>query len=411
MQSVLADAYLDIAERFGTPTYVYDLGIVRKQCQLLKHHLRDVPCDLLYAMKANANPSILQVMRDEGLGIDAVSPAEMLVALQLGFAPEHVLFSANNMTDAEMHSAHQAGVLLNIGELSRLERYGHAYPGSAVSIRLNPQIGAGHHDHVITGGAKSKFGIPVDEAEAIKSVAQRYGLAIVGLHQHIGSGILNTEVLWQAIEVMLQAAEAFPSVRILNFGGGLGVPYRPDEAAFDFENFRARIVEPLLSFKDRHPNPDLQYRFEPGRFLVAQSGVLLAEANTVKSANGRTFVGTDTGMNHLIRPGMYGAYHHIVNLSNPSGNEQAFDVVGNICESTDVFARDRQLAEVREGDVLAFLDAGAYGFSMASDYNLRSFPAEVIIDGGEVILSRERESAEDYAERFLQAYDAFARLA
>ncbi|QXD16003.1 diaminopimelate decarboxylase [Rhodocaloribacter litoris] len=395
---------LHVARTFGTPTYVYSEAVVRRQIDRLRTHLAGLPLRLLYAMKANASPALLRLMRDEGLGIDAVSPGELEVALRTGFPPDRILFSANNMTDEEMHLAHGKGVLLNIGELSRLERYGRAYPGAEVCVRLNPQVGAGHHEHVITAGERSKFGIPVARLDEVRAVVARHGLRLVGLHQHIGSGILSAEVLWQAVRVLLDAARSFSGLRFLNFGGGLGIPYRPDEAPLDFDRFQQLIVDPLRAYLAEHPSKGMACWFEPGRFLVAEAGVLLMRVNTLKEANGRWFAGTDSGMSHLVRPAIYGAYHALFNLSNPAGPLRTYDVVGNICESADHFARDREVQEIREGDVLAVLDAGAYGMSMASHYNLRALPAEVFLPAGPEappVLLRRRRTPQEVAEAWL----------
>lgn len=398
---------LRAAETFGTPTYVYSERVVRDQCAKLRRHLEGIPNRLLYAMKANDNPAILRIMLDEGLGIDAVSPGELRLARAIGFPPDRILFSANNMTDAEMKEAAAEGVLLNIGELSRLEKFGRYAPGSAVCVRLNPQVGGGHHEHVITAGEQSKFGVPVEEIELVKETAARHNLEIQGLHQHIGSGIMNTEILWKAMRVLLDAAMAFPDVRFLNFGGGLGVAYRPDESELDLENFRKAIVDPLRRFREAHPSPDLSFWFEPGRFLTAQAGALLARVNTLKANRGRCFAGTDSGMGHLVRPAIYGAYHGIANLSNPDGKPRTYDVTGNICEAGDVFARNRDVPEIREGDVLAIMDAGAYGMAMASEYNLRPLPAEVLLTAdGELRLIRRRGTVDELIERLLAATDA-----
>ena len=368
---------LDIAEQYGTPTYVYFGATIEQRIHQLRDHLEGLPLRLLYAMKANHAPPVMQTMLKNGMGIDAVSPAELAYALRLGFPKDRILFSANNMTAEEMHFAHGHRVLLNVGELSRLEAYGEAYPGSEVCVRLNGQVGAGHHEHVITAGEKSKFGIPVEHVDQVHALAERYELRIAGLHQHIGSGIMSTETLWQAISVILDASRSFKQLRFINVGGGLGVPYRPDEAPLDMTSFDELIVAPLRQFIEGHPSDNLQIWFEPGRYFTAESGVLLARVNTVKEGTHRTFAGTDSGMNHLVRPSMYGSYHHVVNLSNLKGPKCIYDVVGNICESSDFFAKDRSVAELREGDIIGVLDAGAYGMSMSTRYNLRSEPAEI----------------------------------
>lgn len=364
--------------------------------------MRGVPHRLLYAMKANGHPAVLQIILEEGFGIDAVSPGELHLARRVGFPPDRILFSANNMTDREMEDTLAENVLLNVGELSRLEKFGRRAPGSAVCVRVNPHVGAGHHQHVITAGEHSKFGIPVEELNLVRQIAARYDLQIVGLHQHIGSGIMSPDTLWSAMQVLLEAALEFPELRFLNFGGGLGIPYRPDEQPIDLETFGRRIVGPLEALARRHPSSSLSFWFEPGRYLVAESGVLLATVNTIKQNRSRTFAGTDSGMGQLVRPAIYGAYHGIYNLSNPDAPLHRYDVTGDICEAGDVFARGREVQEIREGDVLAILDAGAYGMAMASEYNMRPLPAEVMLEsGGDLRLIRRRETHEELVDRMM----------
>ncbi len=366
---------LEAAESFGTPVYVYDERTIRRQCQALRTHLAGLPLRLLYAMKANAHPAVLAVIKDEGFGIDAVSPAELALARRVGFAPADILYSANNMNDAEMTEVAAQGILMNIGELDRLEALGRAFPGTEVCVRLNPSIGSGHHEHVVTAGKHTKFGIPIESIDAILAIARRHRLRVTGIHQHIGSGIASMSVLRDTMQLLLEATSRFSDLTFINFGGGFNVPYRAEDEALDLENFQAGIVAPLLA---RLP-AGIGCWFEPGRFLVAECGTLVVRATTLKQAYGVTYAGTDSGMAHLIRPAMYGAYHEIVNLSHPEGPIDAYTVVGNICESGDILARDRQLPAIRPGDVLAILDAGAYGMAMASLYNLRPLPAEVMI--------------------------------
>jgi len=391
-----SETLLNIASTFGTPTYVYLEEVLKERITSLKQHLVGLPLQLLYAMKANHAVPVMNRVKQEGLGIDAVSPAELLLAIELGFPVDKILFSANNMTDTEMHYAKQKGAILNVGELSRLEKLGAAYPGSDVCVRLNPQIGAGHHRHVITAGTESKFGIPVEQIDQIHAISKKYDLHIRGLHQHIGSGILDTDTLWKAISVMLNASLSFDRLEFINVGGGLGIPYRADEAGIPMDEFASKIVAPLKQFIASHPSKKLEIWFEPGRFFTAECGVLLATVNTIKETEQITFAGVDSGMNHLVRPAMYGAFHEVVNLSNPNGPLEKYDVVGNICESADFFAKGRMVQKLSEGDIVAVLDTGAYGMSMANHYNMRSLPAEVFVPIGshEPILFRSRRTPE-----------------
>ncbi len=394
------DALLGVANRFGTPTYVYAEEALRAQIAALRALTEGLPADLLYALKANSAPALLALLRDEGFGVDAVSPGELILAQRLGFRADRILFSANMMADAEMHAAHAAGVLLNVGELSRLDHFGAAYPGAEVCVRLNPGEGAGHHAHVITAGERTKFGIPLGRLAELRAVLERHRLRLVGLHQHIGSGILDAAQFAAPLHALLAVAETFPDLRFLNVGGGLGVPYAPGERPLGVEAFRQHVGAPLAAFCAQHP--DVRVRFEPGRFLVAHAGVLLTRVTAVKDGQERTFAGTDTGMNHLVRPSVYGAYHEVVNLSNPAGAARPYTVTGNICETGDIFAEHRTLPEVREGDVLGLLDAGAYGMAMASTYNLRPLPAEVWVDpAGTARLLRARVTPEALVEAWL----------
>lgn len=396
----------DAAERFGTPTYAYVESILRRQCERLRRLVAGLPAQLLYAAKANANPAILRVMQSEGLGLDVVSPGEMELALRLGFAPDKLLFSATGMTDAEMQRAVEAGVLPNIGTLSRLDAFGQVFPGRTICVRINPKIGAGHHAHVVTAGDESKFGIPVDQLSTLRDTLQAHDLHLTGLHQHIGSGIHEPRELGRAVRVLLDIARTFEDLTFINVGGGLGTPHRPEDQPLDIDAFREGVIAPLQTFVDAYPG-DITIRFEPGRYLTAEAGVLLIRVTALKSVGSRTFALTDSGMNHLIRPALYDAYHAVYNLSNPDGPLQTYEVVGNICESGDVLARDRPVQTIREGDVLAVLDAGAYGMAMASTYNLRPLPAEVMIrPEGALDGIRCRRSPAELAETLLHEADS-----
>lgn len=392
------DALSRVAATAKTPTVAYDEQIVRARCGEFRDAISTIPSRLLYALKANSNPTIIRLLLDEVDGFDAVSPGELELLLRLGVRARNILFSPNYMTDTEMLEAFDAGVLLNIGELSRLEQFGQAHPGSDACVRLNLWVGAGHHKYVVTGGQHSKFGIPGDQLDRVIEIADRYDLNIVGLHQHIGSGFSSASDFADSVDLLVEACKRFPEVRFLNVGGGIGIPYRFGESRFNLN-----AVSERLKTSSTAAGPDIVFWFEPGRFLVAESGTLLVSVTAVKQSGDRTFAGTNSGFNHLIRPVLYDAHHEIVNVTNPTGPLRRYDVAGNICESGDLFARNREIQEIREGDILAILDVGAYGLSMASEYNMRPFPQEVLIESsGSISTIRERMSPTQLVDRFLK---------
>lgn len=393
---------LRVAETVGTPTYVYDAETIRTRCREFKSALRGLPSRLLYAVKANANPAVLEVVLEEVDGLEVVSAGEVELALRLGVSPDSMLFSPNNIADDEMDYVAQWGVLFNIGELSRLRRFGEKYPGSEVSVRLNLWVGAGHHRHVVTGGERSKFGLGGDQLDAISETAQRHGLRIVGIHQHIGSGFESAAQYLEAIDLLLAAAGRFPDIRFINVGGGVGIPYRDDSRPFDLQSVASGLLSRWTSY-ERENGKVLTCLFEPGRYLVAESGTLVVKVTAVKTLGRNRFAGTDSGFNHLLRPVLYDAYHEVYNLSNPAGDLVTYEIAGNICESGDLFASDRPVQEIREGDILAILDTGAYGMAMASQYNMRALPAEVLLDGGVMRQVRERETYTELVDRHLRA--------
>jgi len=369
------------AKEFGTPVYIYDEKTIREAHQRLRENIRTNALDgILYAMKANSNPEILRILlQDQIEGIDAVSRGEIERALKVGFSPSQILFTGNNLTDSEVDFAMLNKIWLNIDSLSRLKKVGKKYPGSQVWIRVNTNIGAGHHSHCITGGPESKFGIWEEQTETARLIAKRYRLEIIGLHQHIGSQILEVRIFLKAMEALLRVAINFPGLKYLDFGGGLGVPYKPEEKSLDVQKLGKEILKLFKVFCQSYDRK-VHLILEPGRYLVAESGYLLTRVNTVKkNPDGRKFVGTNSGFNHLIRPAMYGSYHEITNISNPNGKKEKADIVGNLCESGDKFATQRKISHVREGDLLVIQNAGAYGYSMSSDYNLRPKPEEVLV--------------------------------
>ena len=394
-----------LASEFGTPLYVYEEAVVRAQCQLFRDSFAAENQEVHFALKSNFNPALLKIILEEGLGLDAVSPWEVQLGLAVGFSPKQIIFTGNNTTEAELRYCIDQGVLVNVGSLAELDRYGMLNPGGAVALRINPDIGAGHHHHVITGGPRSKFGIYHTEGEAIAELLQRHNLRLIGIHSHIGTGILQTEEMLGAMEIILKTAGRFEGLEFVDFGGGFGIPYRPGQEALPLKQLGAAMAERMAVFCKSYGR-DVRMKLEPGRFLIAQSGTLLVQATNRQSTPEFNFVGTDSGFNHLARPALYGAYHQILNASAMGGEPEQVVVAGNICESGDVFTQNhdgvdtQSVAKVEIGHLLALRDAGAYGMSLASNYNMRARPAEVLVADGKARLIRRRETFEDLTGLF-----------
>lgn len=384
----------DIVALAGTPVYVYDSAVIERQVKRLKGAFAGVPLRIMYACKALNNINVLRLMRRFGTGLDTVSIDEVELGLRAGFKPDEILFTPNMVGFGEYQRAVELGVHINIDSISVLEHFGHDYGGKVpVCVRVNPHIMAGGNERISTGHIDSKFGISIHQLRHVERIVASHGMHINGLHMHTGSDILDTEVFLQAAEILFETAEHFPELRFLDMGSGFKVPYKPDDVETDIEDLGARLRERLATFNASRSTP-VELWFEPGKFLVSESGVLLVSVNQVKQTTATVFAGVDSGLNHLIRPMLYGSYHHIINTSNPEGKPRIYTVVGTICE-TDTFGWDRKLHEVREGDVLAFLNAGAYGYSMSSNYNSRPRPAEVLVHEGKAQVIRRRERLED----------------
>ena len=386
-----------LAQRYGTPLYVYEAERIRVAFQTLVRAFAVDDLRIHFAMKANSNPWILQILQRQGAWADVVSPGEILLARSAGFAPQRLLYNGNSASDAEMQAALDQGVRINVESLSQLRRLAGLAPGTAISIRFNIYVGGGHHSHVITGGPESKFGIDWEQADQAHAVAAAGGLQVAGVHCHIGSGVLEAERFVQAVTNLLTVARRFPELEQVNFGGGIGIPYRREQPELAVDRLGALLTAEYERFCAVYgARPALC--MEPGRFLVARAGTLLCRVTAVNQARKYLFAGTDSGFNHLIRPAMYGAYHHIEAAEPRSGPAQDTVVTGNICESGDVFTRGeegiepRSLPPLHEGDLLAIRDTGAYGFAMASRYNSFPLPAEVLVEGGTATLIRRRDT-------------------
>jgi len=384
----------DICSLSGTPVYVYDAEVIARNVHRLNAAFAQIPVRFMYAAKALSNSAILRLMKKLGTGLDTVSIQEVHRGLRAGFAPSEILFTPNMISFEEIREAVSLGVHINIDTISVLERFGHEYGNSVpVCIRVNPHIMAGGNERISTGHIDSKFGISIHQMRHVLRVVASHSMHINGLHMHTGSDILDADVFLQGAEMLFEIAESFPDLEFVDFGSGFKVPYKPDDIATDIEDLANKLSARVLAFNDSRSKP-VEVWFEPGKFLVSESGTLLARVNVVKQTTSTVFAGVETGLNHLIRPMLYNAYHHITNASNPSGTPRVYTVVGYICE-TDTFGWDRKIAEIREGDVLAFANAGAYGMTMASNYNSRLRPAEVLVHNAKASLIRRRETLDD----------------
>ena len=385
---------LAAAAQFGTPLYVYDADNITAQYQKLTAAFAKTDTKFFYACKALTNINILKHIKNIGCNVDCSSINEVKLALYAGFEPERVLYTSNGIHFSEIAEAKELGIHINIDSLSNLEKfgaaYGHSYP---VGIRLRPNIMAGGNIKISTGHDKSKFGIPVTQLNTILELVKKYNLHIKNLHIHTGSDIKDVDVFVKGIEVLFDIIPYFNELESVDLGGGFKVPYKKGDAETDMPLLAQKVHEAFAN----HPNPNgkpLQVWFEPGKFMVSACGYLLTEVNVLKQSGDITFAGVNSGFNHLIRPMFYDAYHRIENISNPTGEEKHYAITGNICE-TDTFAWDRKLNEIREGDLLVFYNAGAYGFEMSSNFNSRYKPAEVMVTNGQMQLIRKRDVFED----------------
>ena len=391
----------EVADEFGTPLYVYDGEKIIHQIKYLKESFSGLNVKIKYAAKALTNISILKLMRKEGAGIDAVSINEAHLGIKAGFQPQEILFTPNCVSFEEIKEAVALGLMINIDNISILEQFGNEY-GNTIPccIRLNPHIMAGGNAKISTGHVDSKFGISILQKRHILRVVQTYKINVTGLHMHTGSDILDAEVFLKASQIVFDIARDFDNLQFLDLGSGFKVSYREGDVTTNIKLLGKSIENAYKNFCKEYGR-DLELWFEPGKFLVSESGVLLVKTNVVKTTPATVFAGVDSGMNHLIRPMMYDAFHDMVNISNPKGTKRVYTVVGYICE-TDTLGWDRQLSEVREGDIIAIKNAGAYGFSMASNYNSRLRPAEVLILGGKANLIRKRETFDDLLRHIVE---------
>lgn len=385
---------LGLAEEFGSPLYVYDAAKIQSQYNRLTQSFSKVErLRINYAAKALSNISILKLFHSMGSGLDTVSYQEVQLGLAAGFEPSRIIFTPNGVSLEEIEIVAALGVQINIDNLSILEQFGTKHPHIPVCIRINPHVMAGGNTNISVGHIDSKFGISIHQLPHLLRIVENTNMHINGIHMHTGSDILDIEVFLYAAEILFDTAKHFKTLDFIDFGSGFKVPYKKDDIETNVEELGKKLSKRFNKFEEEYGRP-LTLAFEPGKFLVSEAGNFLAKVNVVKQTTSTVFAGVDSGFNHLIRPMLYGSYHQIENISNPKGKERFYSVVGYICE-TDTFANNRRINEIKEGDILCFKNSGAYCFSMASNYNSRFKPAEVLWYEGKGHLIRERETMED----------------
>ena len=385
---------IQIAKDFGSPVYIYDADKIEQQYNRLTSAFKNVKqLKINYAVKALSNISVLKLMKQLGAGLDTVSIQEVQLGLAAGFKAENIIFTPNGVSLHEIESVAKLGCQINIDNLSILEQFGTKHPNTPVCIRINPHVMAGGNTNISVGHIDSKFGISIHQIPHILRIVDNTNMNINGIHMHTGSDILDIDVFLYASEILFDTAKNFKNLQFIDFGSGFKVPYKAGDIETNIEELGEKLSARFNQFCKDYGKP-LTLAFEPGKFLVSEAGQFLVNVNVVKQTTSTVFAQVDSGFNHLIRPMLYGSQHEIRNISNPKGRERFYSVVGYICE-TDTFANNRRISEINEGDILAFSNAGAYCYSMASNYNSRYRPAEVLVFKGEAHLIRKRETFED----------------
>ncbi len=392
---------LAAVKEYGSPLYIYDAAMMESQYNRLVNAFKDVKhIKVNYAVKALSNMSVLKLLHSFGAGMDTVSIQEVKLALTAGIPPEMIIYTPNGVSLEEIEKAVTLGVQINIDNLSILEQFGTKYPKIPVCIRINPHVMAGGNTNISVGHIDSKFGISIHQMPHIQRIVDNTGMHINGIHMHTGSDILDIDVFLYASEILFDAATHFKDLEFIDFGSGFKVPYKTGDIETNVEEFGEKLSKRFNTFCDNY-GKELTLAFEPGKFLVSESGKFLAKVNVVKQTTSTVFAQIDSGFNHLIRPMLYGSQHEIINISNPDGKERFYSVVGYICE-TDTFANNRRINEISEGDILSFHNAGAYCFTMSSNYNSRYRPAEVLWYQGKPHLIQKRETFEDLVKNQVQ---------
>lgn len=385
---------LKLADKYQSPLYVYDTEKIISQYKKITTAFSKVKnVKINYAVKALSNINILKVFNTLNSGLDTVSIQEVKLGLLAGFEPQEIIYTPNGVSLQEIEEVAKLGVQINIDNLSILELFGQKHPKIPVCIRINPHVMAGGNSKISVGHIDSKFGISIHQVPHIKRVVENTGMHINGIHMHTGSDILDIDTFIRATEILFDTARQFKDIDFIDFGSGFKVPYKKDDISTDINELGKKLSTRFNEFCKNY-GKEVTLMFEPGKFLVSEAGYFLAKVNVIKQTTSTVFAGIDSGLNHLIRPMFYNSFHYIENLSNPKGRERFYSIVGYICEN-DTFGSNRRISEISEDDILCFHNAGAYCFSMASNYNSRYRPAEVMIYKGKDYLIRKRETMED----------------
>lgn len=397
---------LRLVEKYGSPLYVYNESILREKCREVKNLLSYPNFSVSFSAKANSNLHLLEIVREEGLNVDAMSQGEIYIQLKAGFKPEQIFFISNNVSAEEFKYAIEMGVTISVDSLSQLELFGKINEGGRVAVRFNPGIGTGHNEKVVTAGKKTKFGVDPQYIDEVKEIISKYNLKLIGINQHIGSLFMESSTYLESIKALLTIAENFEELEFIDMGGGFGIPYEKQDGQepLDIKTLGREVDGIIYEWTKKHER-EIEFKIEPGRYIPAECSVLLGTAHAVKMNYGRKYIGTDLGFNVLLRPVMYNSHHDIEIYKK--NNEQTYEkeevtVVGNICESGDILAQNIVLPKIEKGDILGILDAGAYGYVMSSNYNNRLRPAEVLIkENGETKIIRRRDTLEDLMRNYL----------
>ncbi len=396
----------DLIKEYGSPLYVYNESILRQRCREMANLVSYPNFISNYSIKANSNLELLKITKEEGLVADAMSPGEIYVLEKAGFEYDQMFYISNNVSEEEMQYAIDRGIMTSIDSLSQLEMYGKLSPGGKVAIRFNPGVGAGHCEKVVTGGSKTKFGVNIDLVPEVKEILAEYNLTLAGINQHIGSLFMEADAYIEGVQSVLAVADEFPDIEFVDFGGGFGIPYKKQEGQprLDLKEFGEKLDKILYEWTEKR-GQQILFKIEPGRYIAGECGVVLGTVHAIKNNYDRKYIGTDVGFNVQARPMTYGSHHDMEIYRNgkivDQGPEENVFVVGNICESGDVLAEDRTLPVIQQKDLICITDSGAYGYSMASNYNNRLRPAEILItESGEVRLIRKKDTLDDLMRGF-----------